>query len=588
MTVLTSRSCQTLRRRLAPLVLVVCCALSAAAQTLPSLTATPATVSFSYTIGAAQLPAAQSLRVQRTGSGEALSFTVSVSPAAAWLIVTPLAGATGSSLSVRVNPTSLDAAAYTTNIVLTSAGAGNSPLNVPVTLTVVKPRPTMAATPSSVTFNFVTDQGAPPAAQTLSIGTDGEPIAYSASIVGARWLSLTPTDGISVLGNPAALTLTVDPSGLVPGSYTGSIRIASTTAANRTLTVGVTLLITAGTAVLSSAWPPDAAVGSNDLTVTLRGLHLFPTSVVTIGATTLTMTWISTEVLLVVIPATLLASQGNLSITVTNAPQPASNALTLTVHPPGPRIRSVANAASFLTASPTPVISPGEIIAIFGSGLGPQTMEIATPAGGAYPTTLGNVTVEFEVTTGNWVAAPIIFAQASQLNVVAPFNMTPASGMKLRVTYNAVQSSPCTFNGANTNPGVFTIDSIGVGQAAVLNYNATTGAYSVNSRSNMAARGSTIVIYATGGGQTSPLPTPEGKVIPTSGSPPLLTNSTTVTIGGETVPATFAGSVPGSIAGLVQINAVIPDNAPTGQTIAVLITIGGVTSQPGVTIGIKK
>jgi hypothetical protein len=48
-------------------------------------------------------------------------------------------------------------------------------------------------------------------------------------------------------------------------------------------------------------------------------------------------------------------------------------------------------------------------------------------------------------------------------------------------------------------PGVFTFGGLGLGQAAVLNYDATAG-YSINSAKNPAPKGSTISLYATGMG----------------------------------------------------------------------------------------
>jgi uncharacterized protein (TIGR03437 family) len=48
-------------------------------------------------------------------------------------------------------------------------------------------------------------------------------------------------------------------------------------------------------------------------------------------------------------------------------------------------------------------------------------------------------------------------------------------------------------------PGVFTFGGLGLGQAAALNYDATTG-YSINSSKNPAPKGSTISLYVTGMG----------------------------------------------------------------------------------------
>jgi uncharacterized protein (TIGR03437 family) len=67
----------------------------------------------------------------------------------------------------------------------------------------------------------------------------------------------------------------------------------------------------------------------------------------------------------------------------------------------------------------------------------------------------------------------------------------------------------------------------------------------------------------------------------------LTATGTTVTIGTDTVLADYAGAVPGSIAGLVQINAKIPDTVKAGKSLPIWITAGGVTSPAGVTIAVK-
>ena len=99
--------------------------------TLPALTVTPSSLTFSYTRGGTA-PAAQSVSI--TSNGSALSYTVSTS--ATWLVVTPTSGTTPGSISVSINTTGLAAGTYTGTVTITSSGASNSPRTVSVTLTV--------------------------------------------------------------------------------------------------------------------------------------------------------------------------------------------------------------------------------------------------------------------------------------------------------------------------------------------------------------------------------------------------------------------------------------------------------------------
>lgn len=559
-----------------------------AQQTSPTISVAPTALSFSYQIGTITLPAAQAVAIKHAGSTTALDYTITPPGGAPWLIVTPLSGKTGTSFSVRVNPSSLLAGTYLATLQVDATGAA-APVTLPVTLIVKNPPPTMSASSTSLTFTYDTDQPSAPAAQVLTVSTSGEPVSFTAAASGGAWLRIDKDTGIAMAGNPVSISVSLDTTGLTPGSYSGKISLASLNAANKSLVIAVTLTVNAGTAVISSIWPNAAPVGSDDLVITIRGQHLFRASVVTAGATTLTTAWVSTTVLLATVPKTAMASQGTLAVTVTNTSKPASNAVNFDVTAPGPRLQAVVNAASFTTSSPTPTIAPGEIIAIFGSGLASSALLQATPSGGAYPTTLGSpaTIVEFELTTGNWVAAPLIFVHANQINAVAPFALAAGAGKKLRVTYNSLVSSSFTFDAVAADPGLFTLDASGRGQAAALNYNAITGAYTLNSASNAAARGSIIALYATGGGVTSPLPSPEGKVIPLSGQPPALSGATSVTIAGEGALVQSATLAPGSIAGLVQLNVTVPATLAPAKDHAVVVTVGGRSSPATATIAVK-
>jgi uncharacterized protein (TIGR03437 family) len=44
---------------------------------------------------------------------------------------------------------------------------------------------------------------------------------------------------------------------------------------------------------------------------------------------------------------------------------------------------------------------------------------------------------------------------------------------------------------------------------------------------------------------------------------------------------------PGLIWALTQVNVMVPDSAPTGSAVPIVITVGGRSRQPGVTMAIK-
>jgi uncharacterized protein (TIGR03437 family) len=119
------------------------------------------------------------------------------------------------------------------------------------------------------------------------------------------------------------------------------------------------------------------------------------------------------------------------------------------------------------------------------------------------------------------------------------------------------------------------------GQGAVLNADG-----SINGPLNRAGRGSAIQIFATGAGETAP-PLVPGAIAPPP--PPLhvLITNVQVQIGGIDAPVQFAGASPQSIFGLVQFNATVPLGVTPGAAVSLMVRVGGVPAQAGVTVAIS-
>ena len=64
------------------------------------------------------------------------------------------------------------------------------------------------------------------------------------------------------------------------------------------------------------------------------------------------------------------------------------------------------------------------------------------------------------------------------------------------------------------------------------------------------------------------------------------TAAVSVVVGGKAAPVLFAGLTPGS-AGLYQVNAVIPGDAPLGDQVPIQLSVGGLDS-PAVTMAIQQ
>lgn len=205
-----------------------------------------------------------------------------------------------------------------------------------------------------------------------------------------------------------------------------------------------------------------------------------------------------------------------------------------------------ANSAGLAVGS----ISPGQLVSLFGNGLGPQQgVQAEAPALNTYPTRMANVQVTFDGTP-----APLLWVQDGQINLVAPWSLTPGQNTQVCVTYTTVATNCLTWPVVQVTPAVFMAN----GQyAAALNQDGT-----YNSASNPAAPGSIVTVYATGLGPITPSQ-PDGSVI----GLPLPTNTLKVEVEAAysigipfgtpvNVPfdVQYAGPAPALVAGVSQIN----------------------------------
>jgi uncharacterized protein (TIGR03437 family) len=233
-------------------------------------------------------------------------------------------------------------------------------------------------------------------------------------------------------------------------------------------------------------------------------------------------------------------------------------------------ISSVENSASLATGS----IAPGEVVAVFGSGLGPAQLQSYTAVNGLIPTSLAGTRVLF-----NGVPAPILYTWATQVAAVVPY-ATTGSNVQVVVQYQNQTSTSANVALASSVPGLFTVNSSGQGQAVALNSNG-----SLNSASNPASPGSTITLYATGLGLTTPAGV-DGSLNPSGAGDPQPQLKVTATVAGQAATVTSAAGASGDIAGVIQITVQIPSGIPAGAALPVFVQAGGVSSQTGVTIAV--
>jgi uncharacterized protein (TIGR03437 family) len=128
-------------------------------------------------------------------------------------------------------------------------------------------------------------------------------------------------------------------------------------------------------------------------------------------------------------------------------------------------------------------------------------VNLTLDSSGKVATTLGGVTVSF-----NGFLAPLILVSQTQINCVVPYEVAGADNIVVIVTFAGLASNKLTLKGAAAAPGIFTLNGSGSGSGAILTTAGCPGGASqcVNSSSNPAPQGSTIVLYVTGEGQTMP------------------------------------------------------------------------------------
>ncbi|MEO8129742.1 MAG: proprotein convertase P-domain-containing protein [Bryobacteraceae bacterium] len=232
-------------------------------------------------------------------------------------------------------------------------------------------------------------------------------------------------------------------------------------------------------------------------------------------------------------------------------------------------LSSVANTASLVADG---FVAPGEIVSIFGVALGPQP---GVQAGsGTLPVSLGGTTVTFD-----GIPAPILYSSYFQLNILTPFTLTPGATTQVRVQTAGGTTSPATLDVLSSAAGLFTMQSNGAGQVSAVNQDGT-----VNSTANPAPAGSTVALYASGLGAVTPAITTGA---PAPANPLSKLNSVVAAvINGVSAPVSFAGLAPG-LAGVYQVNVMIPAGMPSGRRRVFLVSPNGFSSQTGAYIQVQ-
>jgi endo-1,4-beta-xylanase len=216
------------------------------------------------------------------------------------------------------------------------------------------------------------------------------------------------------------------------------------------------------------------------------------------------------------------------------------------------QLNAVTNAASY-AAGP---ISSGEMVTLWGAGIGPATLAAAQyDVTNALPTSVGNTRVYFD-----GVPAPMVYASAGQVSAIVPASVK-GTGTQIQVEYLGTKTAPLSVPVASAAPGIYGCPGAPMKPVIVQGY--LRGARtSCDADWAPVEKGSYITMFLTGGDPNQPVQ---------------------VTFGSRQVAPSFAGLI---YDGVLQINVQVPSDAPSGA-VPLSVTVAGTATQAGATIAIQ-
>jgi uncharacterized protein (TIGR03437 family) len=448
--------------------------------------------------------------------------------------------------------------------------------------------------PAGLAF-FASAGGAVTAAQQITVNTTTtDPAAFSVAAAadgGGTWLSASTSSSNTSLANPAKIAVSVDPSKLSPGVYTGLVNIAIAKAL-RSVNI-IAIVKPAGSVTISESAQPES---TRDATCVASKVAFVETALpsnfsVPAGWPASLAVQVADDCGNSLSSASVIASfsNGDPPLSLTGDFQTGAYSATWQPGNPLPQMTVTLDATSGTlaaaraqiagnvdpNATPAPslvidgllhnlnpqvggALAPGTVTQIYGDNLAaspdtPQTVPLPTIYKGVAVLVGGR-------------SAPIYYISKTQLTVQVPAELSANH------TYPAILVASDQFSLPQN------IDLIPVAPGTVAYPDGTLVAqhtdFTLVDQAHPAKPGETLVIYLVGMGSTTPS-VPSGNAAPKD---PLATVGTTpqVTIDGQPAEVGFAGQTPGGV-GLYQINLKVPTGL-RGGNLDVVITQGGVTA----------
>jgi uncharacterized protein (TIGR03437 family) len=528
-------------------------------------------------------------------SSTSVSWTASAQ-GATWLQVSNTNGASTSTspgtVNYTINPAvtaTLSAGAYYGTILVTAAGAVNSPQSFLVVLNVAAAPAIVQPDPEPAGLLFLSNGGSLPP-QTVNVySSSPTPEGFAASS-DSSWLVVSTAGGSTSASSPGISSVSVNPGNLPPGTYRGGVsyQFTGSDVSSGVRTVNVTLVIegTGGASAPSAreSLKPEQTSGC-------APSQLVPTQTGLVSSFSQPASWPTPLTILLVdncgnkitngqVVATFSNGDPPLQLSATNAasgnytgtwtPRATSSQITISARASAanftPQIVEIAGqvtpaAAPLLSPGGTlnafaPVlgaaIAPGSIVQIYGSNLAGQSGQASTIP---LPSKLNSTSVLI-----GGMFAPLYYVSPTQINAQVPFELTAGNQYQVIVNANGALSTPNPIQVSATAPGIASFAAGGIIAQHL------DGSLVLDT--SPAAPGEVIVFYVAGMGQTNQDVTTGAASPSTNLAVPLDVPAITV----ADVPVTnilFAGLTP-TLVGLYQVDFQVPATVPNGDQPLVL------------------
>jgi len=548
------------------IILFTCCVFTYPLLSAPKLRLTTASVGPVDVVSGQNGPE-QLVEAFNLGDG---NLTLSVSSMDEWL--SPSVGNStacttrqGTCVPIRVgiNTAALELGVYTGRFTVADPNAFDAPQTVTVTVQVG------GGVPDELILYV------PPGGNDeISFETTSSISATTSTQSGGNWLSLAGDGAGSFPFSTSFRVKTQNTASLAAGTYSGAVNVTLSGFAPDVKQVAVTMNVTGDpiTEPSASALVFDLVAGGSAaeqfVAVGNRGLGTLSVDSLetetTDGGEWLTVEPVNGVLRVAADPADLMPGlyEGTVRIVSNAVNSPDEIPVRLYAAAPGPPVaafRGVVNNATFSPADPVP---QGGIVAVFGSQFsyeGPASgseIPLVTELGGAKVLVDG-------------IEAPLFYSSSGQINFQVPYEVPPGEA-RVQVVRDGQPGNTVTVEVAATSPRILTF----LGNYAIAVN--TDGTFAVPTMAGLDSRpahpGDTLVMYAIGFGSTVPsVATGAGAV-----SEPLsyVVPNPSILLGGGFLPLRitpgFVGLTP-TYVGLYQINFTIPETAPRGDHVSLII-----------------